>query len=341
MGKAVGKGSLIDLPVGSAEVVLSSKGVGRVPRDDDRQAAARGDRARPRRREVGAASGGDAGPLELRPRRLRGDEDGRAGCSPRRSRGGSFAPAAGLEQATVALTGTTGPPLVTVKGPGGVSVSSAADGAPRWRARARSSSTPRPGGAHDLPHAREAEGRPPTRSPRRPGSPAIKSARVAQGLPAVSLKAKVTGTGTQRTLSYTASALGGRTVELYERARGAFSRLGAVKGARGRSAFAPAPGRRRPPRARRADLDRRDPVGPARGRVVRRDEAGRARRSRARSGSSGGRRRSGSTWARGRGSRPATRSGCASTTAAGSCSFGRPPAATSASRVCGRAPRER
>ncbi len=239
MGKALGKGSLIGLPVGSAEVVLSSKGAGACLETTIGKS--------PFAVTVHARAGAKWGQIPVVTPGLSSCDLGAYEVTKTAGRMLSVAQArrfvlpAGLEQATVALTGTTGPPLVTVKGPGGVSLSSAADGAPQVAHKGAVALYSSAGARTTyLMLAKPKAGT--YTVTEKAGSPAIKNARIAQGLPAVQVTAKVTGTGGKRLLAYTASALGGRTVELYERARGAFSRLGAVKGPKGTIAFVPAPG---------------------------------------------------------------------------------------------------
>jgi hypothetical protein len=235
MAKAVGKGTMLDFPFGEVDVVLSSKGagaclavkVGIPPVFVHVRAGAKWGQAPT---VVPGLSSCDLGSYEVSKsarRRLSSAAAAR-----------SFTLPAGLEQATVAVAGSGGAPVVSVKGPG---VSIATPTGDRRAARKGNAailvspeakttyvllSSPKPGRYTVSERA---------------GSK-IAKLRVAQGLPAWSLKVRVTGNGRARVLEYTSSKLGNRTVELFERAGGAFSRIGPAAGPRGTIRFTPAAG---------------------------------------------------------------------------------------------------
>jgi len=72
-----------------------------------------------------------------------------------------------------------------------------------------------------------------------PGSPAIAEVATAKGLPALGLKARVTGEGRARVLRYSFAAAQGRTIRFVEQGSGVLRVLGAAKGARGTIHFTP------------------------------------------------------------------------------------------------------
>jgi uncharacterized delta-60 repeat protein len=77
-----------------------------------------------------------------------------------------------------------------------------------------------------------------------PGSPAITDVATAKGLPALDLKARVSGAGQHRVLHYKLAQADGRVVKFVERGPGLSRVLGSAKGARGTIRFTPDTGQR-------------------------------------------------------------------------------------------------
>jgi uncharacterized delta-60 repeat protein len=77
-----------------------------------------------------------------------------------------------------------------------------------------------------------------------PGSSAIADVATAKGLPALGLKARVTGAGQVRVLHYKLAAAQGRVVRFVEQGSGIASMVGSAKGAHGTIRFTPAAGAR-------------------------------------------------------------------------------------------------
>jgi hypothetical protein len=161
----------------------------------------------------------------------------------------------GLPVATVAFRGSTGPPKVTLEGPGGERVATPpeADGkvlddrfllfqnpddrttyvainrpsGGRWRVTAD-------GGALAAPRLAVESAQ----------SPTLEQVQVAHGLPQPSVKATVSGSGHKRSLTYSVKQIAGQRVTFEERGGGVGRRIGTAKGKRGTIRFSPGAGRK-------------------------------------------------------------------------------------------------
>jgi uncharacterized delta-60 repeat protein len=135
-----------------------------------------------------------------------------------------------------------------------------------------------------------------------PGSPAITDVATANGLPALGLKARVTGAGQARILHYKLAAAQGRVVRFVEQGSGVASVIGSAKGAHGTIRFTPAAGAR----GRRTIVALVEEAGAPAGEVKATTYAWSGTPRPARPRSVSGRRRKGKisiTWARVRGAR--------------------------------------
>jgi PKD repeat protein len=138
---------------------------------------------------------------------------------------------AGLPVAAFRVKGDGGPPSITVTGPKGERISSAA------------SATSFVTQAGDETYAVVAGPAAGTwKITANPGSPPIVSATEARGLPPVSVKARVTGRGRARALEYSVGALKGQTVTFAEQTGRLGHALGTAKGTRGTLRFKPGEG---------------------------------------------------------------------------------------------------
>lgn len=149
-----------------------------------------------------------------------------------------FALPSGLQLATVAVRGTSGPPKVTLEGPGGERVVTPAE----------------PDGKvldqrfllFQSPEEKTtyvAINKPAAGTWRVVGDPAtIASVQVANGLPQPSVKASVGGKGHSRTLTYSVKQIAGQTVRFEEKGNGVGRRIGTAKGKRGTIRFTPGDG---------------------------------------------------------------------------------------------------
>ena len=184
----------------------------------------------------------DVGPFrEIKPAQAGGDHD--------------FTLPSGLPVATVGFRGSTGPPKVTLEGPGGERVVTPAEpdgkvlddrfllfqnpddrttyvainkpSAGRWRVTTDGGTlvTPRIG-----VEAAQA--------------PALEQVQVAHGLPQPSVKAKVSGSGYKRVLTYSVKQIAGQRVTFEERGGRVGRRIGTAKGKRGKIRFSPGAGRK-------------------------------------------------------------------------------------------------
>lgn len=148
--------------------------------------------------------------------------------------------AAGLPQENVVLQGSVGAPLVTVKAPNGETVTSVKGGLAKSMHMALFSD-PSADRTYVL------IGRPPAGRytiQTVTGSPSITSVRQADGLPAPSVTAGVSGAGTTRTLKYTVKAIAGQSVEFAEKGKGVAADIGTASGTSGTIRFTPAAGRK-------------------------------------------------------------------------------------------------
>jgi uncharacterized delta-60 repeat protein len=147
--------------------------------------------------------------------------------------GASVTLASGLPAAMIRLRGQDGAPQVTVTDPHGDEIFKGPDAVfiegtePDTTVIALSH--PLPGGYTITPQ---------------PGSPAITDVATANGLPALGLKARVTGAGQVRVLHYKLAAAQGRVVRFVEQGSGIASMIGSAKGGHGTIRFTPAVGTR-------------------------------------------------------------------------------------------------
>lgn len=150
--------------------------------------------------------------------------------------------AGGKQYGIVRLTGSTGAPSVVVSGPGGEQVATPADPSPGIQsgrfmvlkdsvAKQTTIVIAKPGSAGW------------TITPQ-PGSSPIASIQQADPLPAPSIKAKVTGSGYQRRLSYTVRHIDGQSVRFAEVGGGVTHVLGTTTKTHGVISFAPRDGRK-------------------------------------------------------------------------------------------------
>ena len=149
----------------------------------------------------------------------------------------------GERAAVLALVGSTAPPQVTITGPRGEVLTTPASGSVRassyilfGNARTRTTyvliARPAPGAWTIALN---------------PGSSPLAQIRQASALPPVSVKARVSGRGLARALSYSLRSIAGQRVVFAEEGHGAARVLGIARGAHGRLRFVPAngPGGRR------------------------------------------------------------------------------------------------
>ena len=174
---------------------------------------------------------------------------------PAQAVGHDFTLPAGLPVATVAFRGSTGPPKVTLEGPGGervvtppepdgkvlddrfllfqnpddrttyVAINKPSGG--RWRVKTD-------GGGLAAPRIEVESAQ----------SSTLEQVQVAHGLPEPSVKAKVGGKGHKRTLTYSVRQIAGQRVTFEERGGDVGRRIGTAKGKRGTIRFTPGAGRR-------------------------------------------------------------------------------------------------
>jgi hypothetical protein len=141
--------------------------------------------------------------------------------------------ASGLPAAMIKLTGQGGAPQVTVTDPQGNEITKSPDA---MTVEGTEPDTTLIALRHPLAGAY-------TITPQ-PGSPAIADVATADGLPALGLKARVTGKGQARVLHYKLAAAQGRTVRFVEQGSGVASVIGSAKGSHGTIRFTPAVGLR-------------------------------------------------------------------------------------------------
>lgn len=141
--------------------------------------------------------------------------------------------ASGLPNAMIKLTGQGGAPHVTVTDPQGNEISKSADA---MTVEGTEPDTTLIALRHPLAGAY-------TITPQA-GSPAIADVATAKGLPALGLKARVTGSGQTRVLHYKLAAAQGRAVRFVEQGAGVASVIGSAKGSHGTIRFKSAAGTR-------------------------------------------------------------------------------------------------
>jgi uncharacterized delta-60 repeat protein len=139
----------------------------------------------------------------------------------------------GLPAAMIKLVGTGGTPQVSVTDPQGNDISKSSDA---MIVEGTEPDTTLIALRHPLPGAYMI-------TPQ-PGSPAIAEVATAKGLPALGLKARVTGAGKARVLHYKLAAAQGRVVKFVEQGSGVATRIGSAKGDHGTIRFTPAAGSR-------------------------------------------------------------------------------------------------
>ena len=149
--------------------------------------------------------------------------------------GASVTLAGGLPAAMIRLVGQGGAPEVSVTDPQGNDIDKSADA---LIVQGTEPDTTLIALRHPLAGAY-------TITPQ-PGSPAIADVATAKGLPALDLKARVSGAGQRRVLHYKLAQADGRAVKFVERGPGLSRVLGSAKGARGTIRFTPAAGPRGP-----------------------------------------------------------------------------------------------
>jgi hypothetical protein len=182
--------------------------------------------AGPARASAGRAGGASSGA------RRRGPASSRAG----QTGGRSFRVRRGTPQLTLSAVGAGAPPAVTLRGPGGVTLSAPATGATledgRLAFRNEADATsylavarPRPGRWTLTPD---------------PGSVPVLSYRSAEVLPPVRVRARVTGRGGTRRLRWRVSRRRGLRVNFYERSAAGVRRIAVTRGGRGSERFRPA-----------------------------------------------------------------------------------------------------
>jgi uncharacterized delta-60 repeat protein len=134
----------------------------------------------------------------------------------------------GLPAAMIRLVGAGGAPQVSVTDPQGNDISQSSDAMTVEGTEPDTTlvalRNPLPGGYTITPQ---------------PGSPAIASVATAKGLPALGLKARVTGAGRNRALRYSFAGAQGRAVTFVEQGSGVNRVLGSAKGPRGTLRFKP------------------------------------------------------------------------------------------------------
>src|SRR5262249_7801215 len=146
---------------------------------------------------------------------------------------------AGLPSAQVRVKGAGGPPRLLVTGPKGERIETPESGRVYDK---RFVVVPQPAGASTLVALKEPSAGRWTVSALG-GSPAITSVAVAEGVATPRVRARVSGSGETRTLSYEVSGGAGWTITLAERGARTAHTIGVAKGARGSLAFTPAGGR--------------------------------------------------------------------------------------------------
>jgi uncharacterized delta-60 repeat protein len=147
--------------------------------------------------------------------------------------GASVTLAGGLPAAMIRLVGQGGSPEVSVTDPQGNDITKSADA---LTVQGTDPDTTLIALRHPLAGAY-------TITPQ-PGSPAIADVATAKGLPALDLKARVSGAGQHRVLHYKLAQADGRVVKFVERGPGISRVLGSAKGARGTLRFTPVTGQR-------------------------------------------------------------------------------------------------
>jgi hypothetical protein len=146
---------------------------------------------------------------------------------------------AGLPGATIVAKGDGAPPKITLVGPHGERVSTPDGLEPVQRKPFLLLKDPR-ANLTQIAVGKPAAGR--WKVVVEPGSAPVVSLRSAQGLERPDVRARVTGSGQRRTLSYRVKAVEGQSVEFLERGPSAGNRLGPARGAHGRLRFHPAAG---------------------------------------------------------------------------------------------------
>lgn len=143
---------------------------------------------------------------------------------------------AGLPGAMIRVTGKGAPPDVVVAGPGGQTVSTAAPPRNKSVLALKLKDTNTTYVAFKNPAAGRW-----TVTPTATSAPVLRVS-VAGSLRAAKITTRVRGTGSRRTLEYTATAAPGRAVTFAERGPQTYRILGKARGRSGRIAFSPAPG---------------------------------------------------------------------------------------------------
>ncbi len=148
----------------------------------------------------------------------------------------SFTVKPGIDQLNVQLTGDSGPPVVTVTGPGGASFAADADGVKGTqhvaipdaggRTQTLLIAKPTPGTYTVTPAA---------------GSPAITAAELSTAAPTPSARGTVRALGKRKELRWSATARTGKTVEFFEEGDGVLRLLGHPSGTKGTIRWTPAP----------------------------------------------------------------------------------------------------
>jgi uncharacterized delta-60 repeat protein len=147
--------------------------------------------------------------------------------------GKSVTLASGLPAAMIKLVGQGGAPQVTVTDPQGNDIAKSPDA---MSVEGTEPDTTLIALRHPLAGAY-------TLAPQA-GSPAITEVTTAKGLPALGLKARVTGSGQARVLHYKLAAAQGRSVRFVEQGSGVANVIGSAQGGHGTIRFSPAAGAR-------------------------------------------------------------------------------------------------
>jgi hypothetical protein len=154
--------------------------------------------------------------------------------------GGTVRLGRGLPAASIAVVGRAAPPTVTITGPSGEQITTPGDLTPVKRGRFLV-----------LPNHHDnttyvVVARPPAgawRVTAEPGSPPIAAVRVAEGLPAPSVRARVAGRGRKRALRWRLEPIAGQRVRFVEEGRDTRRVLGTTRRPSGTLRFAPGDGR--------------------------------------------------------------------------------------------------
>jgi hypothetical protein len=146
--------------------------------------------------------------------------------------------APGTGEEVIGLQGSGGAPQVTLSGPGGQQLQTTGEGVNvnKYGLYVRQPSTGQT--LIEIPHATAGSWTLQTA----PGSPTLASVQVAKQLPEPKIKARVSGKGAKRVLSYSFKPQPGLTVKFLEGVDHGASPIGAARGSRGRISFVPSLG---------------------------------------------------------------------------------------------------